>query len=302
MQTANLKGVTIDGCPACGGLLLDSGELTALTGLEEKRPEGAQSSPSSSSSSSSVASAAASLPEQGGDLGRVYVPARQALAGFVENSRSFHLLQAKSEVGGAILGVAVNQPFQWTIENGLTFASIGPDDESTGRQLLAFVTGNMVASRFLLSDGRDNPMLVLARKTVALVSARLDVLLAGDEKPIGSIKKSVVGFSLDINDARGDCVLRFEKHASRGDVWGFTVVDKRGAVVGSVSRGFGNIEADVSILGGFGVERSVRRDDFSLDFEDVDVPAEHKGLALAALFLVAHTTNGPAGVTALFDG
>ncbi len=287
MQTAPLKGVSVDGCSSCGGLLLDPGELKRLTGLEERTP-------------AATATTDNYVPVHGGDLselGRVYVPARQALEVFVQ-PRSFHLLQVKSEVGGGILGVPVNQPFQWTLSNGRDNGLIGPDDESAARQLLAFVTGNLVSSRFCLRDGRENPMLVFVRRSRALVKAHVDVLVADDEAPLGEITKSVVGLALDISDARGRPALRFEKRL--GDIWGFTVVDPGGRPIGDVARGFSTLEVDTSLLGGIDMGRSVRRDDFQLQLDDAVSP-EHTALALAATFLVAHTSSGPAGITAFFD-
>lgn len=291
MQTASLKGVTVDGCASCGGLLLDPGELRSLTGLEEGARAGG-----GPDQGASPARAADAVPEPHG-LGRVFVPSRQALATFAGSSLAYHLLQSKSEIGGGVLGLPVNQPFQWTVSSGMATATIGPDDDSVARQLLAFVTGNLVSSRFLLRDGRDDPMLALLRKTRALINAQLEVRWADDEQPLGEITRSVVGFALDIADARGAPVLRFEKHL--GDLWGFSVVDPRNRKIGDVARGFSNVELDVSVLGGFGLERSVRRDDFTLTFHE-DVPLHHKALAVAATFLVAHTSSGPGGIMALF--
>lgn len=288
MRTASLKGVTVDGCAACGGLLLDPGELRSLTGLEE---------PAASPAAPEPAAPAPASDEPRFEHGRVFTPARQALAAFA-GPRAFHLLQVKSHIGGGIVGAPVNQPFQWTVSSGTTTGTITADDDSTARQLLAFVTGNMVSSRFMLRDGRDNPLLVFVRKTRAFVKAQAEVLWADDEKPLGEITKSAVGLAIDIADARGRPALRFEKR--RGDIWGFSVVDPGGRKIGDVTRGFGHVELDASLLGGFGLERSVRRDDFDLTFDE-DAPAEAKALALAATFLVAHTTSGPAGVMALFD-
>lgn len=290
MKTAKLKAIEVDGCASCGGLLLDPGELRKLTGLDE----GARATATATGSSS---------PSIG--IGREFAPARQAVSSFVTSSRAFHLLQVKSQVGGAVVGLPVNQPFQWTMSNGMQTGTIEPDDESTARQLLAFVTRNLVSSRFVLRDGRDNPMLAMVRRTSGLVQAALDVHYADDDALVGTITKGVVGLSLDLEDARGAKVLRFEKRL--GDVWGFTVANPAGVKVGDVTRGFGNVEMDMTLLGGFDMERSVRRDDFHLTFEpaaggvDVDVAPTAKALAVAATFLVAHTSFGPAGLTSLFN-
>lgn len=289
MQTASLKGVTVDGCGSCGGLLLDPGELRGLTGLHE---------PAAPQQPEPVASAAGAAPLSSSQaLGRVFLPSREALDVFVGASRSFHLLQVKSQVGGELLGMPVNQPFQWTVSNGTMTGTIRPDDDSTARQLLAFVTGNVVSSRFLLRDGRDNPLLVFVRKT-KLLNAVVDVLHADDERPLGRITRSVVGMALDIADARGEPALRFEKRL--GDIWGFSVVDPHDRKIGDVTRGFANVEVDMTLLGGLDVERSVRRDDFELAFAD-DASLPRRALGVAATFLVAHTSSGPGGLTALFD-
>ena len=123
-----------------------------------------------------------------------------------------------------------------------------------------------------------------------------------DEKPLGVVTKSVVGLALDLDDARGKLVLRFEKRL--GDIWGFTVVDPRGQKIGDVSRGFSNIEVDVSVLGGIGLDRSMQRDDFELTFDEVSVDAlsvEVKALVIAATFLVAQTSSAGSGAASLFD-
>ncbi len=278
MLTATLKGVTVDGCDKCGGLLLDPGELRALSGLTERKPP-------------AVASAVDAMPAR--DNIGMFVPPRQALNAFVGSALAFHLLQAKGEVAGLL---AVNQPFQWTVNNGMLTGSIGPDDNSTARQLLAMVTGNLVSSRFVLKDARDNPMLAFVRRTNALLSARIAVHYTDNDAAIGHITKGIAGISLDVTDADDNAVVGFEKHL--GDLWGFTVVDPSGRKLGDVTRGFGNVEFDVGFIGG-GLQRSVRRDDFELSFVR-DVSDTLKALAIAATFLVAHTSSGPAGLTALF--
>lgn len=317
MLTASLKGVAVDGCATCDGLLLDPGELKRLTGLAEPATAPAVSTepaqqPSDVAGTDSglelarpvrarrdaPAAATHDEPVPYGDLGRVYLPSRDALAAFVGGPRAFHLLQVKSDIGGGVLGVPVNQPFQWTVSTGLGTATIGPDDDSTARQLLAFVTGNLVSSRFVLRDPRDNPLLVFVRKTRALLNAVVEVQYADDERPLGTITRSVVGFALDLVDEGGRPALRFEKRL--GDVWGFSVVAPGGRKIGDVTRGFGNVEMDMSLLGGFGLERSIRRDDFELTFDE-DVPTATKALGVAATFLVAHTSSGPGGITSLFD-
>jgi Zn-finger nucleic acid-binding protein len=271
MATSTLKGVEIDGCASCGGLLLDHGELTKLTGLDEGPvPE--------------VASAV--MPERETSLGREFTPSRAALAGF-SSTRRFHLLQAKSSPAPGVVA-PINEPFEWTVSNGLTTGSITAFDDSTARQLLAFVTGNLVSSRFVLRDGRDNPVLVFLRRTKALVYAEVEVRYADDDELIGTVTSSLARFSVDAKDARDRVLLHFDKGILRV----LTFVVKRGAEeIGTLARQLNNIEMDASLLGGYQIQRSLHREDYELNVV-VDLTTTESALALGALFLIAQASHG----------
>lgn len=295
MQTTSMKGVTVDGCLLCGGLLLDPGELRRLTGLAENpRPRHEVSTepyPSPYPAASGVGDAidvhddGDGFSQDLGALGRVYLPARDATLNFVEG-RAYQLLQVKSQFGGEWFGMPVNQPCQWTVANGRETGGIVSDNESLLGQLLAFSSKSWLTSRYLLSDGRQNPMLLLRRRTRALALSSLDVCFADDETLIGRVTRGVVGLSLEIQDAHGVALLHLKKRL--GDIWGFTVLDTEGKKCGDISRGFANIEMDHSLLGGLSMDRSLRRDDFHLVIDD-EVSSEHRVLLIASLFLVAIT-------------
>lgn len=271
MQTFALKGVVVDGCAACGGLLLDPSELTALTGVAEPA-RAAPAAPAAPDPRADVADVAA--------LG-MHAPAKDAAAAFFGASTGFKLLQATAET---LLHGPRNRPRHWTVHSGMSVGTLSPDeDDGVMRQAIGFLTGNLLSSTFVLRDGRGAPMLRIKRQSKALVFTSLEVAYADDERPFATLAGGMT--RIDAKDPRGALLLSIVRRAAL--VPRATVQDESGRPCGEIERSFQHVEVDVSLLGGLELDRSLARDDWDLRVDD-DMPVQWRALAVCGLFVLAH--------------
>jgi hypothetical protein len=303
LRVFNLKGVTVDGCGACGALLLDPGELMRLTGRDEgpaPAPAVSQatqtlastlsSSPSSSSSSSSAASGGEVL--QG--VGRVHVPPQVALAHFLENAPWVQVRQDRPSLTAAasIVDTGARYAVSTPAGSGLLHRDEGP---------MGFVArlflGSLVTQRFVLKDTRDNPMLVLDRRFEKLVLSRLDVALdvGGDPgRPLGSVERNlrIIETRYELKDHHGQVWGRLVQPLS--SMWQFRLETPDGRRSGAVAKEWS----------GFASEMFTDADDFGIDFGDHPWTLDQRAVIVTAALAIDldHFERGRSTpMTSLFD-
>jgi len=271
MKVANLKGVVVDGCPACGSLLLDPGELQRLTGRDEP-PLPTSPSPSSSSSSSSVAPV-----EDDSDLeplpGRVFAPPIEALGHFLGTTSWVQLSQLRQH----------NTGLTFTIDQGARYVVRTPSgsgvlrrQESAGALLARMFLAPFRRQRFELLDARETPMLILERHFEKVIMSRLDVFLddgAGDPgRLLGVVERnfSLLDSRYELKDAAGHVFARLIRPTM--SLWQFRLETADGVASGAVAKQWS----------GLVTEWLSDADDFGVDFGPHPWTREQRGVIVAA--------------------
>ena|GEM_PF-931249 len=289
LRVINLKGVTVDGCGACGALLLDPGELMRLTGRSEGAPPVpavtlathtlAATAPSpaavmsvTSVSSSSSSSSSDHATEVLHDVGRVHVPPQVALAHFFDRVPWVQVRQERPQVmGGAfVVDTGTRYAVSTPAGSGMLHRDEGP---------MAFVArmflGSLVKQRFVLKDTRDNPMLVLDRRFQKLVLSRLDVALdvGGDPgRQLGTVERNlrVIDTRYELKDARGQVWARLVRPFT--SLWQFHLETPDGHRSGAVAKQWS----------GFATEFFSDADDFGVDFGSWPWTLDQRAVIVAA--------------------
>lgn len=266
MKVANLKGVVVDGCPACGMLLLDPGELQRLTGRDEP--------PLSSSSSSPSSPVARSDDEVEERLpGRVFAPPIEALGAFLGTTSWVQLSQLRQHDTG----------LTFTIDQGARYVVRTPSgsgvlrrQESAGALLARLFVAPFRRQRFELLDARENPVLILERHFEKVIMSRLDVFLddgAGDPgRALGVVERnfSLLESRYELKDASGGVFARLIKPTL--SVWQFRLETAAGLASGAVAKHWS----------GFVTEWLSDADDFGVDFGPHPWTREQRAVIVAA--------------------
>jgi hypothetical protein len=282
MRVINLKGVTVDGCGACGALLLDPGELMRLTGRAEGPPPVpavtlathtlAATAPSPAAVTSSSSSSEQPI-EVLHDVGRVHVPPQVALAHFFDRAPWVQVRQERPPhtMGGAFV-----------VDTGTRYAVSTPAgsgmlhrDEGPMALLARMFLGSLVKQRFVLKDTRDNPMLVLDRRFEKLVLSRLDVALdvGGDPgRHLGTVERNlrVIDTRYELKDPRGQVWARLVRPFT--SLWQFHLETPDGQRSGAVAKQWS----------GFATEFFSDADDFGVDFGPWPWTLDQRAVIVAA--------------------
>ena len=267
MRVARLKGVTVDGCPACGALLLDPGELRSLTGRDEP--------PLSSSSSSSPSSLdfdrrdhepAEQLP------GRQYAPPATALKQFLGTTPWVQICQVRPERMAMML--IAHTANQYVVRTPAGSGSL-VRQEDAGAMLARLFLATFTRQQFTLRDASDNPILLLERHFEKLITSRLDVFLddAGDPGlRLGTVERNfaLMETRYELKDARGVVFARVIRPVTA--LWKFRVETAAGAPVAMLAKEWTGIMN----------EYMTNADDFSIDFGAHPWTIEQRAVIVAA--------------------
>jgi hypothetical protein len=272
MKAARLKGVVVDGCLECGVLLLDPGELQRLTGRDEGAVAADPSSVPTSSTPSTSPEPTERLP------GRVFAAPIAVLRNFLGNAPWVQVSQQRQQavVGGLFV-----------VDGGKTYFIRTPAGSGTLRRqedatalLKRMFLGAFVKQRFVMTDPRDQPMLVIDRASEKLVMNRLLVSLDdGTGDPgcgLGSIEStlSVVETRYELRDARGTPFANLVRPALSS--WTFELRTMNNVVVGRVAKEWS----------GALTEWLSDSDDFAVDFGAHSWSIEQRGVIVAAALLI----------------
>ncbi|HEY1097569.1 MAG TPA: phospholipid scramblase-related protein [Myxococcota bacterium] len=276
MRIANLKGVVVDGCPACGTLLLDPGELQRLTGRAE--PAHVPAVVGRADDVDHVdhvdhVDAHDHVEHDAGPLpGRVFVPPRVGLQNFLGSTPWVQLSQQRHV-----------QALTFSIDVGARYLVRTADGSGTvGRLegpaalLKRMFLGAFMRQPFSLKDPRDNPLLVLERHFDRLLRSRLDVFLddgardPGDK--LGSVERDFAWTETryELKDARGAVFARLVRPALK--LWQFRLERADGVVVGAVAKQWS----------GLVTEWLSDSDDFGIDFGTHRWSLEQRATIVAA--------------------
>lgn len=269
MALINLKGVTVDGCPGCGALLLDPGELTRLTGRDEGPAMRAANAAATSSSP------AAHGPVAG--LGRVHEPPGHALRAFLERAPWVQLRQERPQlVAGGLIAIDFGTRYAVATPAG---AGLLLRQEGPAALLARIFLAPIVTQRFTLRDPRENPMLVLERRFEKLVLSRLDVALddGGDPGPrLGTVERNlrVIDTRYELKDARGSVFARLVRPTL--SLWQFRLETAAGIRSGAVAKQWS----------GLATELFTDVDDFGVDFGKTRWSVEQRAVITAAALAI----------------
>lgn len=282
-RTVSLKGVVVDGCDSCGALLLDPGELSRLTGLEEAPPPATPNLVDDPP-----------LHADGAKLGKIYGDPSGLLANFLGEVRWLELVQER-QYGEQMLSLEFGN--RYTVRapsgSGHIFAEGG-----TAAALARMLLGGLLRSRYTMCDSRETPFLTLRRSFDRLVLSRMDVALSSgtdDGRLLGSVERNLrlLTSSYDLVDARGRRFARLERPVL--SLWQFRLLDERDRPVGAIAKQWS----------GFATEVFTDADDFGIDFGNVTWSPEQRAVVLGAALAIDldhfERKGGLSSVASLFD-
>jgi len=272
MRVANLKGVVVDGCPGCGAILLDPGELQRLTGREE--PALAPTTTSTTTTTATAPAARFEAPDPEERLpGRVFAPPIEALRVLLGSTSWVQLSQLRQH----------NTGLSFTIDQGARYVLRTPRgsgvvrrQESAGALLARMFIAPFRRQRFELLDPAENPVLILERHFEKVIMSRLDVFLddgAGDPgRLLGVVERNfaLLESRYELKDASGHVFARVIKPSL--SLWQFRLETAAGVASGAIAKQWS----------GFATEWLSDADDFGVDFGPHPWSAEQRGVIVAA--------------------
>ncbi len=270
MKVANLKGVVVDGCLACGAILLDPGELQRLTGRAEPTLASAPPPPPTSTAPTApTAPTAAELPLPG----RQFSPPIDALRAFIGTTSGVQLSQLRHHNTG--LGIAFDQGARYVVRTMAGSGVLRRQEDARAfltRMLLAALT----RQRFELLTPSEAPMLILERHFEKVVMSRLDVFLddgAGDPgRTIGVVERNfaLTQSRYELKDASGSVFARLIRPMT--SLWQFRLETAAGAPSGAIAKQWTGLMS----------EWLTDADDFGIEFGPHPWTIEQRGVILAA--------------------
>jgi Zn-finger nucleic acid-binding protein len=269
MKVATLKGVVVDGCLECGVLLLDPGELHRLTG----RDEGPVAAPVSTTSTTT-----ASLPEHERLPGREFAAPIEVLRNFLGSTPWVQVSQQRQQVVAGGLFV-VDGGKTYFIRTAAGSGTLRRQEDATALLKRMFL-GAFVKQRFVMTDPRGQPMIVIDRTTEKVVMNRLVVSLddgTGDPgRALGSVEStfSVIETRYELRDARGTAFANVVRPALSS--WTFELRTMNNAVVGRVAKEWSGVMT----------EWLSDSDDFAVDFGAHPWTLDQRGVIVAAALLI----------------
>lgn len=273
MKTATLKGVVVDGCRECGVLLLDPGELQRLTGRDEgPRPPPPPSAPPTPPTAAPEPAPTERLP------GREFGAPIEVLRNFLGSTPWVQVSQQRAQVMAAGMFV-VDAGKTYFIRTAAGSGTLRRQEDAIALLKRMFL-GAFVKQRFVMSDPRDHPMLVIDRTSEKLVMNRLVVSLddgTGDPaRALGSVEStfSVIETRYELRDARGTPFANLVRPALSS--WTFELRTLDEAVVGRVAKEWS----------GLMTEWLSDSDDFAVDFGAHGWTLDQRAVIVTAALLI----------------
>ncbi len=296
LRTFAIKGVTVDGCGACHGLLLDRGELKRLTGREEPAPPTPPAAPAPV-----VVGVVGAVDDVAGDAppleGRVFIDPAIAAQNFLGTTPWAQLRQER-QPGEALLGVELSN--RYTLSTPVGAGHVRREHSGVAEQVVQLFTGGLLRSTYVIEDTRGNPCLTLSRSFRKLLFSQLEVRLFTNDSDgvvVGSVDAvfNMKGSTYELKEPSGRVFARLQRPLL--SLWQFRLLGLDGEARGAIAKEWS----------GFATEYFTDGDDFAIDFGDIDAHhpwtwQERCVIAAAALVVdLDHFERKGRGNDSLFD-